>query len=288
MKNTTFSLGRIMPLFTESFKSKPFKIITNIKMLAFIIASLTIQNLNAQVEKSSELFQTMKKMDSIVFERGFNKCMHSEIEQFLSNDLEFYHDQGGITNSKEAFLETLKKNICANLEMKPIRKLTKGSLEVFPLYNNGNLYGAIQKGIHEFYMSEPDKDIYLTSTAKFTHVWVKENDNWKLKRVLSYDHIPASKKVDKIEISLSKKMLNKYLGKYDGENIKNINISINDNVLEMHAGEMKINIFPETKTLFFSKEAPLTFEFVNDAKGNVIKMIVSEHGKVVEEAIRVK
>jgi CubicO group peptidase (beta-lactamase class C family) len=61
-------------------------------------------------------------------------------------------------------------------------------LEVFPLYNDGNLYGAIQKGIHHFYLRESGKEDIWTSTAKFTHIWVLESKTWKLSEVLSYDH----------------------------------------------------------------------------------------------------
>ena len=107
---------------------------------------------------------------------------------FISDDLEFYHDQGGLTTNKEDFLNAVKNNICSKPEMKPIRKIVQGSLEVFPLYENGKLYGAIQKGVHDFYIREPSKELYKTSSAKFTHVWILNNNEWILKRVLSYDH----------------------------------------------------------------------------------------------------
>ncbi len=32
------------------------------------------------------------------------------------------------------------------------------------------------------------KPEYLTSTAKFTLIWLLENGKWKLSRCLSYDH----------------------------------------------------------------------------------------------------
>jgi len=37
-------------------------------------------------------------------------------------------------------------------------------------------------------MKEIGKETYKTSTAKFTHLWVKGKEGWTLKRVLSYDH----------------------------------------------------------------------------------------------------
>jgi hypothetical protein len=129
----------------------------------------------------------MVAADSLLFEEGFNKCDLSVVEDMIHTDLEFYHDISGIENRTE-FLQGFKRNICSAPEKKPIRKLVAGSLEVFSLKNDGKLYGAIQKGVHRFYIKEPDKDLYYTTSAKFTNVWLLENNSWKLKTVLSYDH----------------------------------------------------------------------------------------------------
>jgi len=72
------------------------------------------------------------------------------------------------------------------------RKLNNESLEVYPLYNNEVLYGAIQEGTHEFYEQYKGEEPRKTSEAKFTHVWILENNQWKLRRVLSYDHQPPT------------------------------------------------------------------------------------------------
>ena len=133
-----------------------------------------------------ELFLELKQKDSLVFNLGFNECDTAQLRVLISDDFEFYHDQSGLLDSKENFIRNIP-NLC-NVNYKPTRVLVDGSMEVFPLYSNGELYGAIQKGVHEFYGEEPGKPKYLTSTAKFTHVWMLGNGEWKLKRVLSYDH----------------------------------------------------------------------------------------------------
>lgn len=61
-------------------------------------------------------------------------------------------------------------------------------MRVYQLKNNGQIYGAVQSGTHQFYIKEPAKAPYLTSRGKFTHLWMFEEGQWKLKRVLSYDH----------------------------------------------------------------------------------------------------
>jgi len=143
--------------------------------------------INAQVDTTSVLFQTLKKKDSLIFHEGFNKCNLNPLEDLLTSDLEFYHDKGGFQD-KALFMKAMRENICSSPERKPIRKLSPNTLEVFPLYNNGVLYGALQKGKHEFYLKETDKALYQTGAALFSILWIKEDDIWKAKRIYSYHH----------------------------------------------------------------------------------------------------
>lgn len=141
----------------------------------------------AQVAHDSPLFQELKRQDSMFFERSFNQCDLAYLEKAVHNELVFFHDQGGIQR-KADFLLAVKNNICGNAAFKPIRKLKEESLELYPLYQQGKLYGVIQSGVHLFYIREPNQPDRLTNIAKFTHVWLLENGEWLLRDVLSYDH----------------------------------------------------------------------------------------------------
>jgi hypothetical protein len=141
----------------------------------------------AQAANDSDLFRTLKEQDSTFFERGFNACDLDFLEGAVHRDLRFYHDQGGFQD-RDRFFDNTRKYICGNPDSKPIRKVDADSLEVFPLYDDGVLYAAIQRGIHHFYLREPGKPDRATSTARFTHVYVLEDGKWLLKEVLSYDH----------------------------------------------------------------------------------------------------
>ncbi|HAF29941.1 MAG TPA: serine hydrolase [Bacteroidales bacterium] len=153
--------------------------------LAFL--ALSVFGAIAQTDKYSDLFIELKKQDSIFFERGFNQCDMEYLKNHMADDLKFFHDQSGFQD-RDAFFENTQKYICSESEKKPIRKVDANSLEVFPLYNNGKIYAAIQKGIHHFYLREKGKEDVWTSTAKFTHVWILDKGFWKLSEVLSYDH----------------------------------------------------------------------------------------------------
>jgi hypothetical protein len=146
-------------------------------------------NCLAQKDEDSELFNTLKTNDSLLFEVGFNNCDLSQFESLMADDLEFYHDKSGILNSVSQFMEVMKTGICKpSNTYKARRELIKGSLQVFPLYDNGVLYGAIQTGEHQFFEKNLDQPEKIGSLAKFTHLWILENNVWKLKRILSYDH----------------------------------------------------------------------------------------------------
>lgn len=145
---------------------------------------------SAQVARESDLFQALLAQDRTFFERGFNACDLDYLETVVHPELRFYHDQGGFQD-RDAFFEATRGNICGTPERKPVRKVDEDSLEVFPLYENGVLYGAIQRGIHYFSIRVPGKPDDLTGKARFTHVYVLDDGRWLLKEVLSYDHQPA-------------------------------------------------------------------------------------------------
>jgi len=153
----------------------------------FITLSPVMQG---QIKKKSDLFLQLKRMDSIVFNEGFNNCKLNELEKIIPEDFEFYHDIGG-NSGKNKFMADMKMNICSNPDKKPIRKLVVESLEVYPLYNNNALYGAIQNGVHEFWIKEANKELYKTGTAKFSTTWILIDEKWLMKNVLSFDHKAA-------------------------------------------------------------------------------------------------
>jgi len=145
-----------------------------------------LEILNNSSEKS-ELYYLLKEKDSLMFELSYNQLDTSILEELATDDIEFYHDQGGATYTKKDFIDGMKG--LGNLSYKARRELVKGSTEVFPMYKNGELYAAILKGEHNFYAKEPnDKPEYFTSSAKYTVLWILVDKEWKISRIYSYDH----------------------------------------------------------------------------------------------------
>lgn len=128
-------------------------------------------------------------LDTILFEDGFNDCRLDRLADIVAKDLEFYHDLSGPMFGREAFIEAMRRNICAATgDEKPIRRLVENSVEFHPLYQDGELYGVIQSGEHSFYLGR-SPDAPETSTARFTHLWLLRDERWLLSRILSYAHV---------------------------------------------------------------------------------------------------
>jgi len=74
---------------------------------------------------------------------SYNRCDLQKFSSFFVDDVEFYHDQGGVTLGRENLTDSVKKNICG----KVTRELVPGTLQVH--YMKG--YGAVEIGVHRFH-----------------------------------------------------------------------------------------------------------------------------------------
>ena len=156
--------------------------------LAFALA---FNCLSAQLPSTNDLYKTILSQDSLLFQRGFNTCDINQFESLISPDFEFYHDIGG-KSDRAKFFSDLKAGLCGAPESYQARReLVAASTEIYPLYQSGVLYGAIQIGIHKFYETQKGKAEVFTSIARFNHLWLLEGATWKLSRSLSFDHIKA-------------------------------------------------------------------------------------------------
>lgn len=152
-----------------------------LKILLYVSALVISLVTNAQTEEipdykpsDIQLHNTISKLDSIYF-TAYNKCDMETQRKMYSEDLEFFHDKGGLATSKEGILTSLKNNICG----KVTRTLIKGSIEVYPIPN----YGAIQIGYHKFFNNQEPNEKSIPS--KFIVVWKQNKDNWQITKVIS-------------------------------------------------------------------------------------------------------
>ena len=129
---------------------------------------------------SKDLYDSIAYLDSVFF-NAFNTRNLDKLKTLISENLEFYHDLGGVTSYNQN-LHAFKKTFESDRRVR--RELVKGTLEVYPIKD----YGAVETGSHRFYATEKGQQEKLSSEAKFVQVWQKKNGVWKITRIISYGH----------------------------------------------------------------------------------------------------
>lgn len=137
------------------------------------------------------LYEEILKADAEFFKAFFDTCDVETVRGYIADDFEMFHDKGGLVSSSGAEFVKITLDKCKRqaegTDFLSARKLLPESMKVYALNN----YGAIQVGTHRFYAVQKDQPDRLTESGLFTHVWKEENGQWKLARVLSYDHVLA-------------------------------------------------------------------------------------------------
>lgn len=142
-------------------------------LIVFIIISLPVNG-----QSTDNLFRKIQALDSIVF-TAFNSCDVETFSAMFTEDLEFYHDKGGLTDYALT-MHALKGNCERKLGL--TRTLVPDSMEIYAIGE----YGAVQIAAHRFCHMENGKED--CGTFKFVHVWKNDKGKWKISRVVSYDH----------------------------------------------------------------------------------------------------
>lgn len=139
-----------------------------------LIAILFAGSLSAQLAADSDLYRTILEQDRVYFE-AYNNCDMETQAALLSDELEFYHDQGGLSQSKGEILSSIKTNICG----KVTRELIPESVEIHAIKG----FGAVEIGLHKFYnREEPDA---VSKPSRFITLWKNEGEHWKMHRIVS-------------------------------------------------------------------------------------------------------
>ena len=127
-------------------------------------------------------FQQVRALDQKLF-LAYNNCDLTTLGDLVDDNLEFYHDKSGLSVGKANFLSAIKNNICHKVR----RELVASTLEVYALEN----YGAIELGEHTFCnMAEtPICQDETNGIGKFFMLWQKQGEQYRLTRVVSYDHL---------------------------------------------------------------------------------------------------
>ncbi|MBH8558003.1 nuclear transport factor 2 family protein [Hymenobacter negativus] len=125
-----------------------------------------------------ELYQTVARLDTEMF-AAFNAHDVNKLMSYFADNLEFYHDKGGLSNftqTKEGFTRLFAQSPDIT------RTLVTGTLEVYPVKEYGAMHIATQRFCHQ------ENGRQDCGNSKFVMVWQQQADTWRITRVVSYDH----------------------------------------------------------------------------------------------------
>ena len=160
----------------NSKKIKTMEPMMNILVLFMLFLSREVKaQTNSEAIEMDILKTEIIKMDSLLFEVAFNQCDAALFKKIIADDIEFYDDRYGLNLSKGNEIKSLVEK-CARPE-KLTRKLNSCNIDKL-----GD-FGAIQLGEHTFLVNDVP-----VGTGKFIHIWERKDNDWKLKRIVSYEH----------------------------------------------------------------------------------------------------
>lgn len=127
--------------------------------------------------KNNLLHAEIIEMDTLLFDVAFNQSDAAAFRRIISEDVEFYDDRYGLNVSNDNKIKSLIGK--QTRSQKVTRKLNSCTIDKL-----GD-FGAVQLGEHTFYSNDIPQ-----VKGKFIHIWERKNKDWKLKRVVSYEHKP--------------------------------------------------------------------------------------------------
>ena len=157
-----------------------FKSISLTLFISLIASALFAQQTPGVATK--ELYNAVVKADSLLF-NAFNNCDTVTYRKFIKDDIEFYHDLGGLNVGADYEMRSIKEMCARGNHIR--RALIKSTLEIYPIKG----YGAVEIGVHTFYhTNKGENQEKVSGTYKFVQLWEFKENAWKLARVISYGH----------------------------------------------------------------------------------------------------
>ncbi|EDM35393.1 hypothetical protein PBAL39_13025 [Pedobacter sp. BAL39] len=252
------------------------------KTFQFIIVSLIFPT-TLVAQSNEDAARKIVKLTDSTFWAGYNTCNYEIQGSLIAEDIELYHDKGGITLGKAAMMESLKGLCGADFRLRRVG--LDSTIRIHLLKAKDTIYGAVISGTHQFYLTPTGKPERLDGQALFDNLWLLKGGQWKLARVFSYDHGPAKYISKRKEIKLPKEVLQRYTGTYIGKQTGKMVVSVDGDHLLLLIGGNPYLIYPESERLYFAKDRDLTFEFSPQTAGKR-KLIVREFNALVEEALQ--
>lgn len=142
---------------------------------------------SARADLTSTEAEAAVRAADAAFWAAYNRCDVAAMGGYFSEDVEFYHDKGGLTKSRAGLVDSIGKNLCGNPKSHLRREAIADTVKFYPLAGNR----ALLIGEHRFYVNDAGKPEFLDGQARFDDLWEYADGHWRMSRIFSYAHGPA-------------------------------------------------------------------------------------------------
>ena len=155
---------------------------------ALLFALVLLPSQPVEIPEQPMLTALIAAKDTAIFSVMFDQCDPAALSDLVTGDIEFYHDRGGLTATRAAFVDDYARN-CTGKQapdaFRSRRELVPGTLQVHRIPG----VGAIEEGSHLFYERQGDGPERLAGRARFSILWRLEDGHWRVARAFSIAHV---------------------------------------------------------------------------------------------------
>src|SRR6478736_514963 len=98
------------------------------KKLVFILLVLCIHVHQALAQTATDSITAMILHLDSSFWNAYNKCDTNAIKNYFTENVEFYHDKGGVTLGVSDLTQSFAKNLCSNVNYHLRREVVPGTV----------------------------------------------------------------------------------------------------------------------------------------------------------------
>ncbi|QCP10214.1 DUF4440 domain-containing protein [Pseudoduganella umbonata] len=218
--------------------------------------------------------------------KAYNDCDYAALDKLTAENVEFYHDQGGVTNGRAALTDSVRKNICGRRPAVAVtRSAQEKDVQIFLLNRGPDVYGALVTGKHAFAEGPVGSRVAPVGQALYSTLWLRGADKgWTISRVISYDHKPIPNDSQAIELSAAE--LDRFVGSYSSGMQKSLDVKRDGGNLSVEVEGRAVTLYPKGANTFFMKERQIEVEFNAGPDGKVSGHVVRANGQPVDQGKR--